>query len=173
MRKLMRNSLIVVATLALVVAAAAAAQEAPAEKTPKPVSVYRVDFAIHESENGQRVNTRNYTMLLEAGGDGSIRTGSSVPVPVGEKQFNYVDVGVNLDCKLKERESRVALKIVLEISDIASRQESESLSRTIIRRNRSQVQTAIPPGKPTVVSTVEDAVSKRRYELEVTATKVK
>jgi len=34
-------------------------------------------------------------------------------------------------------------------------------------------ETAIPPGKPTVVVTVEDTAMPHRYELEVTAVKVK
>lgn len=171
MRKLTGKSLIAVAVLVLVVGMAARAQEAEkAPKPAKPVSVYRVQFAIHESENGQRVNTRNYMQLVEEGGRCRSRAGASIPITVGA-QVQYMDVGFNLDCELSERDDLVRMELSLEISSFA--QDQETKERPVVRRIRSEVNTALVPGKPTVVSSIDDTASKRRYELEVTATKVK
>lgn len=171
MKNPLARTLIVVAVMVLLSGVASpAAQEVPAEKATKSVSIYRVDFAIHESEDGKRINTRNYSQLVEEGGWGRIRAGASVPITT-EKGVQYTDVGINLDCELKERNGHVRLDLRLEISSFG--QEQEGKDRPLLRRIRSDVQTVIPVGKSTVVSSIDDTASKRRYELEVTATKVK
>ena len=173
MRKLIAVSLIMVGVLLFAGVAPALAQEASAEKAPKPpkpLSVYRVEFAIHESDNGQRVNTRNYMQLVEEGGRCRSRAGASIPV-TGPQGPMYMDVGFNLDCELSERDGLVRMELALEISSFA--QDPETKERPLLRRIRSEVNTAVVPGKPTVVSSIDDTASKRRYELEVTATKVK
>ncbi|HXE76130.1 MAG TPA: hypothetical protein VNN18_10925 [Candidatus Xenobia bacterium] len=157
--------------------APALAQDKPAEKAQKPANVYRLDFAIREKENGAIVNTRNYMLLLEdtTGGKGSgkVRAGNRVPIAVGgDKGVQYMDVGLNLDCDLRERDSDISLRIWLEISDFAAPGQ-EKVGAPLLRTIRTEVLTGIPLGKPTVVSVVDDAATKRRYELEVTATKVK
>lgn len=170
MRKLTGKSLMAVAVLALAVAAVAGAQEAEkAPKPPKPVSVYRVDFAIHESENGQRVNTRSYTQLMEEDSFSRVRAGARVPVTTGQG-MQYMDVGVRLDCKLAEREGSLRMELTLEITSFA---REEAQANPLLRNIGSEVQTAVLPGKPTVVTSIDDTASQRRYELEVTATRVK
>ena len=183
MRKVVLNALglLMVACLPLFVAAAVTQETPPekqpketvaAEKPPKPLVIYRVDFAVHELENGKRVNTRNYTMLLAAGGTGRVRVGNQVPVATSPGgQVQYIDVGLNIDCRLEERENYVTLRTMFEIKDFA--QEQEGKDRPLLRTVRSDVDTAIPSGKPTLVSAIDDTATKRRYELEVTATKVK
>ena len=170
MRKLTGKSLIAVSVLALAVAAVAGAQEAEkAPKPPKPVSVYRVDFAIHESENGQRVNTRSYTQLMEEDSFSRVRAGARVPITTGQG-MQYMDVGVRLDCKLAEREGSLQMELTLEITSFA---REEAQANPLLRNIGSEVRTAVLPGKPTVVTSIDDTASKRRYELEVTATKIK
>jgi len=154
----------------LLPAAPALAQDKPPEKAQKN-SVYRVDFAVREKENGTTLNTRNYVMLLDDKGSGKVRAANRVPI-VGEKGTVYMDVGLNIDCDLRERDDDVSLRVWLEISDFAAPGQ-EKMNPPLLRTIRSEVQTGIPVGKPTVVSVVDDTATKRRYELEVTATKVK
>ncbi len=162
----------VLAAGSFLLASPALAQEKPAEKVQKSGNVYRLDFAIHEKENGTTLNTRNYVMLLEDKASGKVRAGNRVPISLGEKGIQYMDVGLNLDCDLRERDNDISLRVWLEISDFAAPGQ-EKVSAPMLRTIRTEVQTGIPLGKPTVVSVVDDAATKRRYELEVTATKVK
>ncbi len=152
-------------------AAPAFAQDKPAEKAQKS-AVYRIDFAVREKENGSTLNTRNYVMLLDDKGSGKVRAANRVPISMGDKGTQYMDVGLNIDCDLRERDDDVSLRVWLEISDFAAPGQ-EKVSPPLLRTIRSEVQTAVPVGKPTVVSVVDDTATKRRYELEVTATKVK
>lgn len=177
MRKLTGKNLAGLMVLAglLVAASAAAAQEATAEKPPKPakpLSLYRLEFAIHESEAGQRINTRRYSQLVEEGTQYStLRAGAKMPITRGGDVL-YMDVGVRLDYKdVTERDGHVAFELVLEITSFA--QDQQPGERPLLRNISANVLTAVPLGKPTVVSSIDDAASKRRYELEVTATKVK
>ncbi len=160
------------ATASFLTATPALAQEKPTEKVQKSDSVYRIDFAVREKEDGTTVNTRNYVMLLEDKASGKVRAGNRVPIPYGDKGIQYMDVGLNIDCDLQERASDVSMRIWLEITDFASPGQ-EKVSPPLLRTIRSEVKTGIPLGKPTVVSVVDDATTKRRYELEITATKVK
>lgn len=153
-------------------ATSALAQDKPAEKMQKSSNVYRLEFAIREKEDGTALNTRNYLMLLEDKASGKIRAGNRVPVSMGEKGIQYMDVGLNLDCDLRERDNDISLRVWLEISDFAAPGQ-EKVGAPLLRTIRTEVQTGIPLGKPTVVSVVDDAATKRRYELEVTVTKVK
>jgi len=42
-----------------------------------------------------------------------------------------------------------------------------------VQQFRSQVDTIVSPGKPTIVSRMDDPSSKRRFQLEVTASKAR
>lgn len=155
---------------------AAFAQEKKAEEGRGTGNVYRVDFAVHELEDRKRVNTRHYSLRLEADRRrlaGQIRASTKIPLPAGDA-WQYMDVGLDLDCQLYEREDGLALDVTLEISNfVAPEGQGEGTKQPpILREIRSRVATVIQPGKPTVVSSVDDTATKRRYELEVTATKV-
>ena len=154
-------------------ASAALTQEKKAEEAERTGSVYRVDFAVQELEDGKRLNTRHYLMLLEAGRgrEGRIRTSSRVPVSVSGGGWQFMDIGLSLDCALREHTNGLALEVTLDLSNFVPRETEEGMP-PIVRKIRSSVNTVVLPGKPTVVSRVEDTATGRRYELEVTATKV-
>ena len=163
----------------------ALAQEAPKPAASGRMALYQVDFALHESEEGKRLNTRNYMLLIEYGrgnrhepegfsrsGFGRIRANTKVPISPEENKVMYMDVGLKIDCDLREAEDGVLLQIGLEISNFADPGQAAS-RQPLIREIRSELGTAVQLRKPTVVAVVDDAATKRRYELEVTVTKVK
>jgi len=43
----------------------------------------------------------------------------------------------------------------------------------VFRTDRTEVESVVTLGKPTVVATMDDVISNRHFEIEVTATKVK
>jgi len=139
----------------------------------KPVLIYRIDFNVREIEEGKQLNSRNYTMVLEEGSYGSFRVGNRVPV-VLEKGPQYLDVGMNIDCRPRGRGDAVALEIHVESSSIVAQEQPQTAtSNPVFRQQRSNVSPVVTPGKPTLVASMDDVLSNRRYEIEVTATKVK
>ena len=161
------------------------ADQEQAQKEPttanqvKPFSLYHIDFSISENAEGKRLNSRHYVFWVDTSEKfkGSLRVGNRVPIATGPlpQQFNYYDVGMNIDYFLSEQSNLLGMRLILEMSSIAP---SDALgdSKTnppIIRTMKTDLQTVLTPGKPTVVGTLDDTASNHRYEIEVSATKMK
>ncbi len=146
-----------------------------ASALPAQTPVYRLNFAVHEAEDGKRVGTRNYTMMVESDSKGTIRAGTKVPVKTGADQFQYIDTGVNLDCRVREREGGLTLYTDFELSGPPTEGEQKAFGGPMppIHQMRSSVAAAAVAGKPLTVLSIDDPATKRHYELEVTATKVR
>jgi hypothetical protein len=85
---------------------------------------------------------------------------------------NYVDVGVNIDCRaLKEIQNQLALAVTSEISSAAA--ESASSGPPLIRNARWNSDVIVQIGKPTVIFSSDDPTTKRQLQLELTATPIK
>ena len=155
----------------------ASAQEEKAKESAtreqKPVAAYRIEFSVREIEDGKRLNSRNYMMMAEEGNWAKIRVGNRVPFQTAEKQYQYTNVGFSIDCRPHEQEGGVALAIIVDFSSVAPQSEAAPSFNPMFRSNRTEVQPIVALGKPTVVTSMDDVESNRRYEIEVTATKVK
>ena len=162
--------------LALVARSASAQQEKGKEAAAteqKPLAAYRIEFNVREIEDGKRLNSRNYMMMAEEGNWAKIRVGNRVPYQTAEKQYQYTNVGFSIDCRPHEQEGGVALAIIVDFSSVAPQAEAAPSFNPMFRSNRTEVQSIVALGKPTVVTSMDDVESNRRYEIEVTATKVK
>ena len=153
-------------------------KENSAEKQANPPNFYRLDYTIRELDHGKRTNTRNYTLKVQSGERAKFRVGSRIPVVTGtvvpgvSTQFQYHDVGVNMDCALRgEHDNIVWLNTRVELSGVAG-PDSGSVTLPPVVRNFSFEDTTLAPlGKSTLVGAIDD-VSDRRYEIEVTVTKL-
>ena len=146
----------------------------PAATEQKPRVAYRIELNVREIEDGKRLNSRNYMMLVEDGVPGRIRVQNRVPYSSGGTQWQYHDVGMNIDCTPHERGDGVALVIHVEFSSIPPRDQTASTSpNAVFRSQRAEIEPIVTFGKPVLVASMDDVVSNRHYEIEVTATKVK
>ena len=145
----------------------------PAAAEQKPVVAYRIEFNIREMENGKRLNSRNYMMMAEDREWAKIRVGNKVPIQTVGQSFQYHDVGMNIDCRPYEREDGVLLLIQVEFSSVVPQTQGGSTPNPVFRTERSEVQSVVSLGKPTLVASIDDVEADRRFEIEVTATKVK
>src|ERR1700688_400880 len=84
------------------------------------LAVYRVEFNIHDGSSSRR-----YVMMIEGNDKGVMKLGQKVPYATGSfhptsatdgasalvaTQFNYADVGVDIDCRLNELNGKVQMK---------------------------------------------------------------
>jgi hypothetical protein len=146
----------------------------PVTTEQKPLAAYRIELNVREIENGKRLNSRDYTMVVEDGEWGKIRVGNRVPYQSTEKQFQYQDVGMNIDCHPRQRGDSVALYIGVESSSVVPQEQPPAAATNpVFRRQSCMIGSVVTLGKPTLVASMDDVVSNRRYEIEVTATKVK
>jgi hypothetical protein len=161
--------------------AAGFGQDAPEGKpaakvdAEKPVHAYRLDFAVKELEDGKVVNTRQYSMNLQADDANEIKIGTRVPVETGQgSQFQYIDVGTNIWCRIGERSDGMPLSVRAEISNFAIPEQSTNReAHPLIRQLQIKASTLAQLGKPMVVGSVDDPNSKRQFQLEVTVNKLK
>jgi hypothetical protein len=167
--------------LVFLVAPALSGQEAKPQPPPLPTGVYKLDYVFSEIQNGKRVNSRSYMTLLHAGERGSIRLGSRLPIVTGASresggnQITYMDVGVNIDCRVeREVDSGVALFTSVDMSSLAPEQPGENRTgNPVVRQTKVQVDSIVPLGKQTLLSSADEVDGTGRFEFEVTATKVR
>ena len=141
----------------------------------EPTKFYKLEFVLKEVEGTKVVNSRSYSMTVPVeapgqnnAGSGSIRTGSRVPVTNSGSGFNYIDVGVSIDCRtLREMQSDISLYVS---ADISSHSVEPTLPAPVIRQNKWSSTVLLPIRKPTVIFASDDATSKRQMQLELTAT---
>jgi hypothetical protein len=146
----------------------AAAAVAPAQEAAQaaPSSTYRLNFVLHETEDGKPAATHACAMLVEDGSSGSIRTGTQVAVPSGGG-FQYRDAGMRITSKLRSRDSQLLLTTTLEFSRLAGEGRVET------RQTSTDSTALIPVGKPATIFAFDDWAAKRHYEVEVTAIRAK
>lgn len=156
-----------------------------AQETPKHLhKVYKVVFLIYEVEDGKKINERTYTLPVTTvdGGprDSSMRVGTRVPIATatssGDKtQWQYVDVGLNIDCGVSEQEDKFIVHGNVELSSFALPEQGtdpRSGGNPVLRNIRQNFTTLVLPGKPTLVTTMDDVNSKKRLQVEITATRI-
>ena len=114
-------------------------------------------------------------MNLQADDANEIKIGTRVPVETGEgHQFQYVDVGTNIWCRIGERSDGIPLSVRAEISNFAIPDQSTGHeAHPLIRQFQIKASTLAQLGKPMIVGSVDDPNSKRQFQLEVTVNKLK
>lgn len=145
-----------------------------AQESVKPLEAYRLDFSVNEVEEGKKLNSRQYSMNLNANDGNEIKIGTRVPVEPKQGEFQYLDVGTSIWSKLALRNSQLELTVRADVSNFAiPEQSSGHESRPLIRQMRINASTLVFLGKPMIVGSVDDPNSKRQFQLEVTVTKLR
>ena len=151
---------------------------AQAEKE-SATAFYHLEFVTKELDENKVINSRSYSMIVSdrsnEGGD-SIRTGTRLPIATGANptQYTYVDLGVSIDCRnVREVSGQLAVLISADISTAASETGVASALPPVIRQYKWNSTVIVPLRKATQVYSSDDLASKRKFQLELTATPVK
>ena len=179
MRTAGRNLLVIMSALALTlicVRANAAAQQgkqeqgvhATKQEAALDLNNYRVKYKVDELENGKAVNSRSYTMMVKTGSSSTVRIGSRVPYNAGGNTYTYANVGMNIDCQLKQQEGQLIVHTKIDMSSVQGKAyESNPVFGSFQVENNAVVNL----GKPEFVGSADDMSSNRHYVIEVTVTK--
>ena len=193
----MRNNsllvmILIAACLMPLVLKNAAGQESgnkPAAEASEPGHAYRVDFLVSELEEGKKINTRQYAINLNSGEGDELKIGTRVPVEVKQGEIQYLDVGTNIWCRLRDSQNSapsehglkelswlkndVMLNLKAELSNFAVPDQQADRMRPAIRQMKIESSTIAVVGKQMVVGMVDDPNSKRQFQLEVTVARLK
>jgi hypothetical protein len=160
----------------------ASAQSAPAAPD-SPKHCYALNYVLKELDGTKVINQRSF--LLNAVASNSainspvadwsrLRLGNRVPVTVSSgKDISYIDIGVNIDNRLRESGDALALEVTAEISSAAPDAGGGVAIAPTVRQVKGTAMTIITPGKPAIVFSADDPSSQHRFELQVTATLVR
>jgi hypothetical protein len=147
-----------------------------AKQQPVPdAKVFRLDFVVKEIEGGRVINSRGYSTSISTGAQAraaSVRTGSKVPLAVSTTQFQYQDVGVNIDAQgAREVQGHLSLNVSAEVSSVVT-EAPASEGAPVIRQARWGASVLVPLKKAAVIFSSDDPTMKRQTQLELTATPI-
>lgn len=147
-------------------------------------ATYKLEFTVHQFENGKKINDRSYSVIVERGrarddaNKYSLKAGSKVPVAVGSSsastsQYTYMDIGMNFDCRLWGRDDDLTLQITVEVSSISTPPQQGSSMQPTVRQAKADLVSPIAGTKPVTIASFDEVDAPRRMDIEVTATKLR
>jgi hypothetical protein len=162
----------------------ALAAQPPSQEAKPAETTYKLNFKVYELEDGKRINERSYVFPAIAtpantrSRTSTVKVGVRTPVTTsehdGNRAFQYLDVGLNLDCTLEDVEGKLTASINVEIATFALHEQQEDPrlgGQPVIRQLKQGFRIQLPVGKPVLVTSLDDINSKKRTQIEVTATK--
>lgn len=156
----------------------AKAASAPASEAKVPHNFYRLDFTIRELQEKKVVNVRYYSMLIADDLNWSnLKSGARIPVTTGLNLTQYIDVGVNIKCRLRPEQPSPWLYTTVEFTSPAFAEAGApgppmSKEQPILRQANAEVASPLTLGKPLVIASMDDPSLTRRFEVELTSSKV-
>jgi hypothetical protein len=95
---------------------------------------------------------------------------------VEEKKLQYIDAGLEIRCWLREPlAGKLPVQCDINISNFVLEQQfadSKNSAGPMLRTASVGTETVVTPGKPAVVANIDDVNSKKRTQIEITATKI-
>ena len=89
-------------------------------------------------------------------------------------QYTYLDTGVNIDCRLRNLNGTITLSADIDISTISPRDKASPINPpnpTVAQIRMAGVSAVVSLGKPALVGSIDDPVTGRRFDVDVTVTK--
>lgn len=172
-----RNLSIAAFCFAVLIVSASAQESTGAKAAPSDVTTpmhnYRADYALIESENGKKIDSRQYSVNLSKDGRSMVQIGTKVPVETkADGTLQYLDANTQIVSRLIDHPNGLVLDVTCNVTSIASDAASPAqrpVFRTFVIANDIVVTT----GKSMVVGAADDPDSKRQFELDVTVTELK
>jgi len=95
-----------------------------------------------------------------------VRSGGKVAVSTSANQYTYIDVGVNIDCRLQfETSTELGLQVAADISNL-----TQASPAPVIDQTKWDSNVVVMLKKPTTIFSSESPASKRTTQLELTVT---
>jgi len=165
-----------------VVLDAPADQQALAQKIitelDRPREIYRLTFTLADSDNGKRVGIQHISMIVAAGQRTVLKQGDKIPVATGtygkgsdpmQTQFQYLDIGMNLDATLEDTPNGLQLKSKIEQSSLGEPSTIAGVQEPVIRQTSVEGTSKLSPGKPITLGSIDVTGTTRHIDIEVVA----
>jgi hypothetical protein len=134
---------------------------AHASKPPAERHVFRLDFVVSTTEVSKPVASSTYTLNLEEERSGELHLGNNIALSSQARQ----DVGLKIHCVYEMVGDDLLLHNSTEMSSFDDPPS--------IRKISTSGDAVVAPGKLALIDSLEDPTTHRRYEVAVTATKLR
>src|SRR5271154_4391228 len=176
----MRKSMQTLLLLFVALTAGLGAAQSSSAPAAAPLRYYKADLLVKEVDaSGHLTNSRSYSTILltdNNGGPKQIRSGDKIPIRTsatekGDTEYQYIDVGVNIDCRfVHELDQKLAMSVTAEVSSVPAGTDLNSSLGPLIRQFKWNADVLIASGVPTTIFSSDDVGSKNKMQVEVTAT---
>jgi hypothetical protein len=187
MRRFVKGILTV--ALALACSAPGAMAQTASAKSSDAVQTaaksYRLVWTITDIDGGKTVGTQHFAMIVLSGGRTTMKLGSKIPVATGsynsgssagvQTQFQYLDVGLNIDASLDEVDGGMKLNSKVEQSSVSVAEEKTvgDVREPVIRQAVLTGASIMTVGKPVMLGSLDVPGSTRHLDVEVVLENVK
>ena len=178
MRKTLIALMILLTSAGLALAASQEKAKSPdnakaEQKSASPVPL-RVQLVIAEFDGDKKILSLPYSFSVNADEDRSrpstqIRNGVKLPVPSGKDQYQYLDVGTNIDCSAQvEGDGRY--KLVLRVVHNSVSSDASTTTPPTVRNFQTEVSPILKDGQTFESVMATDPVNGHVYRVTVTLT---
>ena len=140
---------------------------------------YKLTFSFYELQENKRLNQRDFMLVVNADGNGGnkLKIGTKIPLDIGENKITYTDIGFDMECSAVETiNNKLLVRLELGLSSFPGPEQNKDPqsvgSRPILRAISQRLRAVLTPGKPQVITSVDDINSNKRFQVEATATKM-
>ena len=142
----------------------------------QPRKQYRLTYTLTELDAGKRIGVQSFAVIVAAGGRTSLKDGSKIPIVTGtlskdskdpETQFNYLDIGLNIDASLDDFANGARLRTKVEQSSAAEEKTISGINEPLIRQSVLEGTSFLTPGKPVSLGSFDIPGSTRHLDVSV------
>jgi type II secretory pathway component GspD/PulD (secretin) len=159
----------------------AAAQKLIAE-LDRARKVYRVTYTLTDRNSETVARTQTLAIVTASGERTIIKQGSKVPIATGtydsdnskaNTQFQYLDVGLNIDCTVGGRGDVLSLHSKVEQSSLTDEKSNLGPQDPVLRQSVLENTASLTPGKPLIIGSIDIPGTTRKQDISVVAELVK
>jgi len=140
------------------------------------MTVYKVDFNIHDGRDNPAKAGRHYALLVRNNMKSTFRVGDRVPYATGTgpqaAQYAFLDTGVNIDCTARELNEKIALWAEVDLSWLATGPRSTGGPNPTVAQAKFVINTVVTQGQPGLVASFDDPVTSRKLDVEATVSRI-
>jgi len=183
-------ALAIMATVGMASPARAQEKQAASQEARKSETTLKVTVVVTELDGAKKLSSLPYTFFVNVDDTGhhptsSVRMGLRVPVATSANQFQYMDIGTNLDCAASSTvDSRYKLALSVDRTALALSEDKKSpalgvegvtISATnpIVQHFSSSYNLMIRDGQTVEATSTSDPISGHVLQISVTVNAVK
>jgi type II secretory pathway component GspD/PulD (secretin) len=142
----------------------------------RPRKTYRLTYSIVETDDGKRIGTQHFSIIVVSGGRTTLKNGSKIPIvtgtydagtPTQNTQVTFLDIGLNVDASLDESTTGIRLRTKIERSSVAEEKSGVGSQDPIVRQTVLEGTSILTQGKPVTLGSLDIPGSARHLDVEV------